>query len=48
MGAFLAILLLVVAANGLLVKMSHVLNQDGLYLLDAKRVLTLPDGALAY
>ncbi|KAM0925393.1 hypothetical protein ACQ4PT_004199 [Festuca glaucescens] len=48
MGAFLPILLPAVAANaGLLAKPSHGLNQDGLYLLDAKRALTLIDGALA-
>ncbi|KAM0843982.1 hypothetical protein ACQ4PT_057360 [Festuca glaucescens] len=48
MGAFLPLLLLSVAANaGLLVAPSHGLNQDGLYLLDAKRALTVPDGALA-
>ncbi|CAM0880617.1 unnamed protein product [Alopecurus aequalis] len=44
MGVFLPLLLLAVAANaGLL----HGLNQDGLYLLDAKRGLTVPEGALA-
>jgi hypothetical protein len=48
MGAFLLLLLLAVAANaGLLVIPSHGLSQDGLFLLDAKRALTVPDGALA-
>jgi hypothetical protein len=48
MGAFLPLLLLAVAANaGLLVIPSHGLSQDGLFLLDAKRALTVPDGALA-
>lgn len=47
MGAFLPILLLAaVAANaGLL--LAQALNQDGLYLLHAKRALTVPAGALA-
>ncbi|KAM0851422.1 hypothetical protein ACQ4PT_052439 [Festuca glaucescens] len=48
MGAFLPLLLLAVAANaGLLATPSHALSQDGLHLLDAKRALTVPDGALA-
>jgi hypothetical protein len=47
MDAFLAILLLAVAANGLLLMLLHGLNRDGPYLLDAKHALTLPDGELA-
>lgn len=43
MGAFLPFLLLAVAANAV---PSQGLSQDGLYLLDAKRALTVPAGAL--
>ncbi|XP_062234176.1 receptor-like protein kinase HSL1 [Phragmites australis] len=42
MGSFLTLLLLVNAAL-----LARALNQDGLYLLDAKRVLTVPSPALA-
>ncbi|XP_047057473.1 receptor-like protein kinase HSL1 [Lolium rigidum] len=48
MGALLPLLLLAVAANAvLLATPSQALTQDGLHLLDAKRALTVPDGALA-